>query len=337
MSQAPLSGGMVQPLSIGNVVNAGFRLYRSHLKLYFLIALRAYAFMVVWGLLPLGVIAAILVPNNPSPATIGMLVLVGIPLAIILLVYGSMKFAVNAAQISRLAFGDLVEQPEPPRAVSRQMNARKWRFFWLGLLMYCISMAAIAALVLIFLALFSITAVAIAAISGIDFQTLNADPTAAIIAFVLLILGGIVCLVIASVPITWFLMRLVIADIPLAIEENISASTSINRSWILTQGNIIRLLLISLVAFAVTLPIQVAIQTTSQFLQLIFTIMVPSLENPTAAIAPIAALFFLIIFALSILGNAAILPFWQVIKAAMYYDLRSRREGMGLQLRDRTI
>ena len=190
---------MVQPLSIGNVVNAGLRLYRSHLKLYFLIALRAYAwqFMVVWGLLPLGLVALILAPTDPSPAVIGILALVGIPLAIFLLIYGSMKFAVNSAQISRLAFGDLVEQPEPPQAVSRQMNARKWHFFLLGFLMYFISMAALTAFILIFLVLFAITAIAIAAISGIDFQGANPDPTTAVIAFVLFLLGGIVCLVIA--------------------------------------------------------------------------------------------------------------------------------------------
>jgi hypothetical protein len=27
-----------------------------------------------------------------------------------------------------------------------------------------------------------------------------------------------------------------------------------------------------------------------------------------------------------------ILPFWQTIKAVLYFDLRSRREGLGLQL-----
>jgi hypothetical protein len=28
------------------------------------------------------------------------------------------------------------------------------------------------------------------------------------------------------------------------------------------------------------------------------------------------------------------MPFWQAIKAVIYYDLRSRREGLGLQVRD---
>ncbi len=32
-----------------------------------------------------------------------------------------------------------------------------------------------------------------------------------------------------------------------------------------------------------------------------------------------------------------LLPFWQTIKAVIYYDLRTRREGMGLELRKREI
>lgn len=27
------------------------------------------------------------------------------------------------------------------------------------------------------------------------------------------------------------------------------------------------------------------------------------------------------------------MPFWQALKAVLYFDLRSRREGLGLQLR----
>jgi len=33
--------------------------------------------------------------------------------------------------------------------------------------------------------------------------------------------------------------------------------------------------------------------------------------------------------------GALVLPFWQAIKAIIYYDLRSRKEGLGLQMRDR--
>jgi hypothetical protein len=46
-------------------------------------------------------------------------------------------------------------------------------------------------------------------------------------------------------------------------------------------------------------------------------------------------LFFLVAIVFSLLGNIFIMPFWQSLKTVIYYDLRSRREGLGLQLRDR--
>jgi hypothetical protein len=53
---------------------------------------------------------------------------------------------------------------------------------------------------------------------------------------------------------------------------------------------------------------------------------------------PIFSIIFLVlIVGLSFSGGALIVPFWQTVKAVVYYDLRSRREGLGLQLRDHDI
>jgi hypothetical protein len=46
---------------------------------------------------------------------------------------------------------------------------------------------------------------------------------------------------------------------------------------------------------------------------------------------------FLIVFLgmfLGIVGATFMMPFWQAIKAVIYYDIRNRREGLGLQVRD---
>lgn len=37
---------------------------------------------------------------------------------------------------------------------------------------------------------------------------------------------------------------------------------------------------------------------------------------------------------LALLSNSLIAPFWQTLKAVVYYDIRSRREGIDLQIRD---
>jgi len=88
----------IQPLSIGNVVSAGLRLYRSHLKSYFQLALKAY----LWILVP---------------------------------VYGWAKFYAIAALISRLAFGELVNQPESVESGRRYVNSKLWQFLITALLM----------------------------------------------------------------------------------------------------------------------------------------------------------------------------------------------------------
>jgi hypothetical protein len=42
----------------------------------------------------------------------------------------------------------------------------------------------------------------------------------------------------------------------------------------------------------------------------------------------------MVAYILGLVSGALFLPFWQAIKAVIYYDLRSRREGLGLQMRD---
>jgi hypothetical protein len=48
-------------------------------------------------------------------------------------------------------------------------------------------------------------------------------------------------------------------------------------------------------------------------------------SNPT--------IFSIFRFAFNTITTALIIPFWQSIKAVIYYDLRVRREGMGIDLR----
>ena len=102
MSKNFNSPNLIQPLNIANVISAGMRLYRSHLKKYFLIALKAY----VWLLVP---------------------------------IYGWVKFYALSALISRLSFGELVNQPESVSEGERFVNSRLWEFFVNMILMFAIS------------------------------------------------------------------------------------------------------------------------------------------------------------------------------------------------------
>jgi hypothetical protein len=273
----------IQPLSVGSVVSAGMRLYRSHLKEYFFIALKAYA----WLLVP---------------------------------IYGWVKFYALSALISRLAFGELVNQPESVSSGERFVNSRLWEFFVNMILMLAISIGIMLGFVLIGSLLIGIPTVLLGGL-----QDTNPANTG------IIILITLVVMIITFSGILWIGTRFYLVDVPLAIEDDVNGSSTINRSWELTKGNIFRILLISLIGFLITIPIQFIIQIITTIIQLIFTTLLKEDILSSSIIS------FMLTFGLSFVGGALILPFWQTVKAVVYYDLRSRREGLGLRLRDHDI
>jgi hypothetical protein len=272
----------IQPLSIGSVVSAGMRLYRSHLKEYFFISLKAYA----WLLVP---------------------------------IYGWVKFYALSALISRLAFGELVNQPESVSSGERFVNSRLWEFFVNIILMFVIGIG----ITLVFLLFGGLLIGIPAALLG-GFQNGNLTNIG------IFILISLLAMIIIFTGILWIGTRFYLVDVPLAIEDDINGSSTINRSWELTKGNIGRILLISLVGFLITIPIQFIIQIITSIIQLI---LIP-LAKDNALFSIISVL---LILGITFAGGALIVPFWQTLKAVVYYDLRSRREGLGLQLRDHDI
>ena len=273
----------IQPLSVGSVVSAGMRLYRSHFQKYFFIALKAYA----WLLVP---------------------------------IYGWVKFYALSALISRLAFGELVNQPESVSSGERFVNSRLWEFFINMILMVAISIGITLGFLITGGLLIGIPT---ALLGGLQ------DRNPANIGIIILI--TLLVMIIVFTGIIWIGTRFYLVDVPLAIEDDVNGSSSINRSWELTKGSIGRIVLISLIGVLITIPIQFIIQIITTIIQLIFTPLMQE-RNPIFAI-----IFLVLIVGLSFSGGALIVPFWQTVKAVVYYDLRSRREGLGLQLRDHDI
>jgi hypothetical protein len=271
MSKNFNSPNLIQPLNIANVISAGMRLYRSHLKKYFLIALKAY----VWLLVP---------------------------------IYGWVKFYALSALISRLSFGELVNQPESVSEGERFVNSRLWEFFVNMILMFAIGISIGLVFGLIGGLLIGISAVLLGGLQDVT----------NIIIYGLIVL---VFMIISCIGILWIGIRFYLVDVSLAIENDINGSSTINRSWELTKGNVGRILLISLIVSLITIPIQFIIR-------LIF----PALLKKGDPI--FSSIFSLLILGLTFVGSALILPFLQTVKAVVYYDLRSRHEGIGLQLRN---
>ncbi|MBN3895017.1 MAG: hypothetical protein HWQ41_07050 [Nostoc sp. NOS(2021)] len=274
MSENFGSPSSIQPLSIGNVVSAAVRLYRSHLKTYLKLALIAH----LWIIVP---------------------------------IYGWAKCAAISGLISRLAFRELIYQPESVQTASSHVNPRLWSFLRVG---FQVGIS----LLVIYLGL----AIAGGVVGGLLGVVLGGilGVSAAIIGT---IIGAIVMVVILVLGLTWFYSRWVVAELPLAVEENINGGESVARSWELTKASVLRIQGVVLIAFFVTLPLVFVLNYIPQ----LFLI---KLEQGST----IYWIVYFISLIGSLVGGVFVMPFWQALKAVLYFDLRSRREGLGLQLRE---
>jgi hypothetical protein len=226
-------------------------------------------------------------------------------------IYGWAKYSAISALISRLAFGEVREKPETVSDARREVNPRMWRLLWAGILTY-----------LIFLGVSLIGGIAMAiliggaaAIFGQNTVIIGALVVVALIAFF------IICIRLLS--------RLLIVELPLAIENNIGATSAISRSWELTKGSVGRIQWIVWVAILVSLPITIVVQILATIIQLFLSRLLGAESGIYYLVSSLLTL------PLSFGSSALQTPFWQAMRAIVYYDLRSRKEGLGLQIRKR--
>lgn len=263
MSKNPSLRQPMGPLSLGNVVSAGLRMYRDHFKSYFGLSIKA----LLWALIP---------------------------------IYGWAKIYQIHAIISRHVYKELVHKPEPLSTTRSYIEQRFWSFWAAQVLIGSMSF-------IVYL------------ISSILLSFFTFAPT--------IILGSIS--IIAIIIYVWLYSHFFISELPLAIEHNMNSTNSIGRSWELTKAFLVRIQIIILVASLITLPIVLLT------LAPIFLIM--PLFSTSSSPDMVLASFFLTGFLgmiLAIVGTTLMMPFWQAIKAVIYYDIRTRQEGLGLRIRD---
>ncbi len=254
------------PLSVGNVVSAGLRIYRDRFKLYYGLALQAS----LWLFVP---------------------------------VYGWAKYSAIQGLIARLAFHEAMERPETVQEARSYVNPRMWSFFLAGFLVNLILLVALLGMAIVAGVFIGIAVV-------ISQGNTAASVALGIIAF-LILLVLLFCYI-------WLYSRLSIVELPIAVESQSDATVAIGRSWNLTKGFVVRLVIIFFVAFLITIPLYILVNLISI-----------SLQNDSPSPAAVV-----INLAISVLGGALFIPFWQAIKAIIYYDLRSRKEGLGLEIKD---
>lgn len=246
---------------------------------------------------------------------------------VLLPIYGWAKFSANSALISRLAFSSLNERPETVTQARRHINPRMWSFLFAGILMILILWAVMLG--------FSILLIIFSRVLGVE------DIIWSFLSYPDLTAMGISLLLLLPIFIIWIACictyiriysRLSIVELPLAIENNLNAASTIGRSWVLTKGFVLHLIGIFFVAYLITIPIMFFAQLLSWIVQFVSAAILPD-SGLFILLSPIFIIFNLVLnIALLISIIALPHPFWQAIKAVIYYDLRNRREGMGLQL-----
>ncbi|MGD1863748.1 MAG: hypothetical protein ACFB0D_04260 [Phormidesmis sp.] len=306
------SASTLGPLNPGNVVSAALRLCRDRFKTYFGLSLVA----VLWASLPIIGIAilAVLLAGlvGPPPVVWAMLLLPSIALV----VYGWAKYVMYSGVLARLSFRELINEPETPAQAKQQLQPKMWSFLGLAFLLF-----------IIFLATYFIVAIGGtivgAVVGGVLGYILNAifgsggAIFATVISVILALLGIIFCFV-------WVFGRVFIAEVPMAVEARTGAGGGISRSWQLTKRSVLRIQFVVLAAFLVTLPAYVVIYAVA----LLPPFLLPGLEPGSSAYN----VFTLVSTLVSMAVNIMLMPFWQAIKGVLYYDLRSRREGLDLTL-----
>jgi hypothetical protein len=229
-------------------------------------------------------------------------------------VYGWAKFSAISALISRLAYSEVIERPETVNDARRHVMPRMWSFLGAGLLVALIASGVLVGAIFVF-----------GILAGILGTILGQNATAIVI-FILL---GIIVFIALIIGYIRLVFRLFIIEMPLAIETNVTATSTISRSLELTKGFASRLQGIVVVASLVTIPVSIVVQIVITILQTVLTALF-STDSPIFWLL----FYFFITLPLSFASGALLMPFWQAIKAVIYYDLRSRKEGLGLEIRD---
>jgi hypothetical protein len=230
-------------------------------------------------------------------------------------VYGWAKSAMYYGVMSRLGFGLLSNQPETSVEARLAIQERLWTFLITRILMGLVVGAITFGLIIAFAILVGIS-VALGAALGLVGSVIGV--ILGLLAFLGLLLG-----------LAWASSRFMVSEVPIAVEENtIDPVAALGRSWNLTQGFVVRLMTIVFVAGLVLMPVQLLTNVGPQMLQ----------YAPMDGVEPVViGIVFLVVVLLAIAGQILTMPFWQMLIAVVYYDLRARKEGMDIQLRDRPI
>jgi hypothetical protein len=292
-----VTNNSIEPLNIGNTINTAFRLYRDRFPTYVFFAVRA----CLWSLLPLvlQLILSQLLYQTITPeegSDIGLRLFL-FPVQI----FSAAKSLFNSAVISRLAFQDIIYQPETSGQAEKKVKPKMWRLWWMQVLIFLLGAAIILPITL-----------SLGLVSGVI-------P----ILGVLLILLASFCL---PVFFLWLSARICIAELPLVIEDNLGSWQAIKRGWHLTKNSAWRIVGVIFIASLLIIPVYI-LSVALASIPFWFN---SSEDWQTLAENPLffqqMAMFLTTIF---LLLSTLLVPFWQSLKSVIYNHLLDQKKNDG--------
>lgn len=144
------------------------------------------------------------------------------------------------------------------------------------------------------------------------------------------LVGLLILMVISALVSSYLYIKFSVAP-PAMVLENLGVFASIGRSWSLTRGNFWRLFGINILTTIITSMVAGIFVGIADALGAIFIVVGSS--SPEDVIASLNTTYILVMV-MSTIAQLLILPFTSSVNALLYIDLRMRKEGLDVELRN---
>ena len=144
------------------------------------------------------------------------------------------------------------------------------------------------------------------------------------------LVGLLILMVISALVSSYLSIKFSVAS-PAMVLENLGVFAAIGRSWSLTRGNFWRLFGINILTAIITFMVAGIFGGIAEALGAIFIVVGSS--SPEDMIASLNTTYILIMV-MSTIAQLLILPFTSSVNALLYIDLRMRKEGLDVELRN---
>ena len=144
------------------------------------------------------------------------------------------------------------------------------------------------------------------------------------------LVGLLILMVISALVSSYLSIKFSVAS-PAMVLENLGVFAAIGRSWSLTRGNFWRLFGINILTAIITSMVAGIFVGIADALGAIFIVVGSS--SPEDVIASLNTTYILVMV-MSTIAQLLILPFTSSVNALLYIDLRMRKEGLDVELRN---